>query len=541
MQFFPDPISSGVSALGGIGVNTGAVGQVYAKANDFLESFNSELAAAGVSPVVDPNAEPGLPRGFRAIQRDISATLNNEDVTSIIDKLRKRGVADSALSGIEDLLNGNASPTIGNVMGAIRGKGRRTGDMTDEELDVLNAALQKLQLSPEEMDEFMQHMQEGRGMEGMQLLKGKLAHLGQGAFGLSEAEAHSLARALDLSENAMKKLSALFGGSEEGKSLEELLGPMTEDLATTRAELEKLAAEFKDTINATLREKRLREQNAPVADARGSQLTERAERRMRDDLSAKAVGLGKTPKELEEEEIALADEQAAYHHEQRADQERAHRQKTIFAQDSARNGQFSDSDRTPSQAKTDFNSVLPRVDAASGMTMPSQSQGIAPRQNTTTPLAHRQEIYSQVEQGLLRQLADGTRQMTLQLNPVELGQLTLILSVRAGEVKALIRADNPEATAALSDQMAQLKTALEEQGLKVAQLDVETQLPKDTTRDQWDGSDLAQFNKEQEMRERERFQRLAKIRQEAGTTLAQDMQSTDMREEIAASGLHIIA
>ncbi len=123
--------------------------------------------------------------------------------------------------------------------------------------------------------------------------------------------------------------------------------------------------------------------------------------------------------------------------------------------------------------------------------------------------------------------------------------LTLILSVKSGEVKALIRAENPEATAALAGQMDQLRATLEEQGLKVAQLDVETQLPNDTTKEQWTGADMAQYNKEQEMREQARFMRLAKLRRESGTTLAQDMQNEGMREENAASGpqsgLHIIA
>ena len=540
MQFFPDSI--GVSALGGVGIHSGSVDKIIAGANDFLDSFNAELAASGINPIVDAAGETSLPRGFRTIQRDVNAALSNEDITSIIDKLRKRGVKEDALSGIEGLLADGSTPTIGSIMGHIRGKGRATPDLSDEELQTLDSALQKVQLSPEETEEFMQCMQEGRGMDAMRLLKGKLADLGEGSLALTSDEARSLARALDLSENGLQKVAGLFTKSEDGKSLEELLGPITERLATRQAEMEKLAAEFKSTVDAALREKKFRERNEPVADMRGSQLADRAERRMRDDLTAKGIGLGKPAEETREEEAALADEQAAYEQEQHARQERSRDHKTVLAQDLSHGKSSTQPEQAASQAKQDFNPVLHRMDAASGMTMPAHNQAAAPTlPNTATAFTHRQEIYSQVEQGMLRQLADGTRQMTLQLNPAELGQLTLILSVKGGEVRALIRADNPEATAALSDQMNQLRTTLEEQGLKVAQLDVETQLPRDTTREQWDGSDFSQFNKEQELRERERFQRLAKIRRKAGTTLAQDMQSKGMREEIAASGLHIIA
>jgi len=540
MQLFPDSI--GVSALGGIGIHSGSIDKVITKANDFLESLNGELAASGISPIVDPTGEQGLPKGFRTIQRDASAALNNEDIEFILGKLRKRGLEDSALSSIEGLLHGSTVPTIGSIMGAIRGKGRVTSELSDEEMLALNAALQKAQLSPEELEEFMQHMQEGRGLEAMRILKGKLGSLGEGSFALTSDEARSLARALDLSENGLQKVAALFADGAEGKSLEDVLGPITERLASKRSEMEKLAAEFKNTLDATLREKQLRKRSDPVADTRGSQLTDRAERRMRDDLTAKGIGFGKTAEERLEEEASLADEQAAYDKEQHSRREHSREQRTVLAQDISRGALSSESEQAVSRPRQDFNPVLHRMDVASGMTTPSHNQTTnAPLQQTAIHFTHRQEIYTQVEQGMLRQLADGTRQMTLQLNPAELGQLTLVLSVKGGEVRALIRADNPEATAALSDQLSQLKATLEEQGLKVAQLDVETQLPRDTTREHWDGSDLAQFNKEQELRERERFQRLAKIRKEAGTTLAQDMQHMGMREEIAASGLHIIA
>jgi flagellar hook-length control protein FliK len=127
----------------------------------------------------------------------------------------------------------------------------------------------------------------------------------------------------------------------------------------------------------------------------------------------------------------------------------------------------------------------------------------------------------------------------LRLDPAELGQLTIMLTVNKGEVKAIFQADNEVAASALSEQMSQLKATLEEQGLKVADLEVQTKLADDPSRQQWAGSDA--FNREREMREQARMARLARLRQEAGEGLAQDMHNISKQEKIALTGLHIIA
>jgi flagellar hook-length control protein FliK len=542
MQFFPDSLPSfGVSALGGVKPGAKGPGPVPAKVNAFLQALNRELASSGMTPVVDVTAEAGPPKGFRAVTRDVSAALGKEDISRVLEKFRERGIDEAALAGLSGLLNADASPTIGKLMGALKGNGRVTEELTDEESRDLTGAFQKLGLTPEESDELTDLMREGRGFEAARFLKARAAETGESRPGLTAKEAKALARGLDLSENALKKIASLFDEATETKPLGDLLGPIREDMAVRRSETEKIASRFKRVIDETLREKKIRERTEPVADTRGTKLTERAERRMRDDLTAKANGLGKTAEEREDDK-APAEEQAARDGQREySRREGADREKTVSVPDAARERPAADAEKTPSRAREEFRPILSRMDAAPGMTPPAQSQAPATPQNAAAAFAHRREIFSQVEQGLLRQLADGARRMTLQLNPAELGQLTLVISVKGGEVRALIRAENPETTAALSEQMGQLKTALEEQGLKVAQLDVETQLPKDTTREQWTGADTAQFNKEQEMREQARFQRLAKLRRESGTALAHDMQSKGIQEEIAASGLHIIA
>ena len=193
-------------------------------------------------------------------------------------------------------------------------------------------------------------------------------------------------------------------------------------------------------------------------------------------------------------------------------------------------------------AQTDTNkaadSLLSKIIPAGAFTQPVPAQQPAGAEHAAADKNFQQALFSQVEKGMLRELRDGSHHMTLRLDPAELGRLTLQLTVYKGEVKALIRAENPETATALSAQMNQLRASLEEQGLKVAQLDVQTQLKEDPSMQQWDTA--AGHNKEQELREQARFIELSRIRREAGNVLARDMQIAGMREEIAASGLHII-
>lgn len=162
--------------------------------------------------------------------------------------------------------------------------------------------------------------------------------------------------------------------------------------------------------------------------------------------------------------------------------------------------------------------------------------------------AQRQEVLRQVESGMLRSLKNGGKQITLKLNPESLGKVTVMLQVHNKEVRAVIRTENDEVTKSVNDQVHQLRTALEQQGLKVDKLEVQTQLKDDYAAQDWNGHD--QHNKAREHEEMARHMRQsarlrAAARQErelsAAQPLAQEMHFSPSRETISASGLDIIA
>lgn len=85
----------------------------------------------------------------------------------------------------------------------------------------------------------------------------------------------------------------------------------------------------------------------------------------------------------------------------------------------------------------------------------------------------------QLETGILRNVGSDAKQLTLNLSPDELGKLSVTLTVKDKEVRAVISADNPDTAAMLQEQAAKIKQTLEDQGFKVTKLDVQTGLPQD--------------------------------------------------------------
>jgi flagellar hook-length control protein FliK len=149
------------------------------------------------------------------------------------------------------------------------------------------------------------------------------------------------------------------------------------------------------------------------------------------------------------------------------------------------------------------------------------------------------EVYKQVETGAFRNLGQGVKQLVIRLDPEDLGTVSVILQVKGKEVQAVLRASNQEASQALGEQLGQLRSQLEAQGLKVGKLEVQTQLADSQSQSQWQGAE--QHNRYQENRElafsAQRWRNLD--RTDPG--LVRDVQNGIQREKLSQSGLDIFA
>lgn len=157
------------------------------------------------------------------------------------------------------------------------------------------------------------------------------------------------------------------------------------------------------------------------------------------------------------------------------------------------------------------------------------------------------QVASQVEQAMLNAMRDGSKKLELQLTPGDLGTMTLTLTARNGEVSAIIRSERPETAELMTRQLDVLRTNLEQQGIKIDKLEVQTQTGGQQGSDAWQG--MNQHNTQQEEHARreqlDRIRNLGRMRNSSTsenlTHLEQGMQSMSRTAENAAQSLHIVA
>jgi flagellar hook-length control protein FliK len=149
------------------------------------------------------------------------------------------------------------------------------------------------------------------------------------------------------------------------------------------------------------------------------------------------------------------------------------------------------------------------------------------------------KVMKQVTDAAFKNLGQGKKQLTLNLKPEELGAVRVILQVDGKEVNATLRAESAEAAKVISDNVEMLKQSLENQGLKVNKLDVQTGLADNSSQQNWHGEQQHNLAREREAMSRMR-ERMRNLRSADGN-LARNMQNMNTTANTADQGLHVVA
>lgn len=172
----------------------------------------------------------------------------------------------------------------------------------------------------------------------------------------------------------------------------------------------------------------------------------------------------------------------------------------------------------------------------------AQTVGTTPHATVAAP----KQALSQVEQAMLTAMRDGTKKLEIQLNPVDLGTLTLTLTSRNGEVSATIRSERGETADMLTRQLDVLRTNLEQQGVKIDKLEVQNQAA-DNRNSQWDSTQQHNARQEEYARREtlDRLRTLGRVRNNEPISesqlLEQGVQSTMRAAGNAAQSIYIVA
>ncbi|MDR2744991.1 MAG: flagellar hook-length control protein FliK, partial [Desulfovibrio sp.] len=547
----------------------------------------------------NPENTLGIAPGFKSVKDDKSL-LSSEDLKFFEGKLLEKGLDENFLQNFMAVFHTAPElPTIGRINGAVRNAGLEGTFLNDQEKIALGNFVQRLGFSQEESVQMTEAAAEGKGLvilrsleQRMKLLEknadavdnGKSPALPLNGFThISREEAAALVKALNISSGAGENILNRFGEAAElemnQQGFSRLFAEAGNELNAKSAQMIKIRELAPEAVREMLQNAKTAKRAEVNSNNRGDSKTNNSEALIREvallldedenkphaetsdirkpTVLADILDKASTPAKSAKSDLSGANaenapeprvakqpaENAGLNEHTNEKRDASERNNTRHFSDSLRQeaDPFARTAKTPAGSaeagKDSPAAKTPFTGAVFSQFQPEAASGQVRQQLDARN--HQERIYEQLEQGIIKNTAQGSRQIILRLDPPELGRLTLSLSVANGEVRALIRAENGETAQAVSEQLARLKNSLEEQGFKVADLDVQTRTQDQPGMENHDGA--RQRELKEEMEAKAEFLRLAQSRTPEEETLARPMQNSTHPATIAGAGLHLVA
>jgi len=488
--------------------------------------------------------------------------MTQEDYAGLADKLAQAGISKEKLEELGKRIQSPEGMTWGQFMHtvhqAVVEKYIKAEPVSDEDKSKVSSLLDRLGFDSKQTSALTDALANGKTGRAFNVISGKLKELDPSqTLTISAGEMEALANTLKLSDTSKQKLLGLFGSQENLTLTPETMSQM---LGEAKGESLKLLSQIKDAL------KQVKNQVEPFMDKATERdgITQSAINAKVESSHVKTSSLLKEPQNIAapvKEEVkndgsrAASSDKAAESGNQRAEANALHRDGRQPGSQSSGGEKESSQDGKNSHERSwgEFVSKLrsegasqasPDAGAASAQGASahlfSQAQKLAQTADGHIGTTQSSQLLDQVESGILKHLGQGTKQLSLELSPEDLGKLNVILTVKGKEVQAVIRADSPEAEKVLAENMSQLKQALENQGLTVSKLEVRTSLSQDSSLgQQWAGAD--KHNLSQEKREALERMRTSTLLAGGGEGLVHQMQYTGTAVKISQGGLDIVA
>jgi flagellar hook-length control protein FliK len=474
----------------------------------------------------------GRPAGFAAYDESPAAVSGNF-CDFVKEELRRRGVPDAGSDRLDALAASGRPMTVTAVFNALTGRSRAGASLTEDESDTLKGLLTKLGIDADGQADILA-MSDAGNVNGMWKRISAALDGHNNELGISREEFTALLKGLDLSPDNAAALARRFAERESagftGDSLRELLAPAEKELADRALASQNAAREMRAAVDEAMRRAKAGERSEPVDDKRGNRFSEQSEALMQDSVRRRTGA----------DDVADSGRDGGESAEGRRDAEsRADKLLRTDREKSPQNTQGTQSTQTTQRATTAGGDAGRPTSGAFVNALVTGGETVFAGNPQTTARAERYsaEIFSQVESGLLQGAYNGARRLTLQLNPEDLGAVTVILSFHQGELRAGIRTERAESAEILARQLADLKTSLEEQGIKVAELDVRASVSDNSFTGTWEGHE--EHNLLRNAGERDRLLRLARLRREEAPADPIPTASALYREN--GGGLHLVA
>lgn len=509
-------------------------------------------------------------------QKETSASnvrLTESELREAAESLRREGADEEVVLKVEELAGNPGGASVEDVVRAVAQE--EPARLSEEDLTRIEALLHEIDPTGELSGAVLEELRNGRVDNAWGLIKSAVNSLDPSrALTVDKDQLLSLGKALRLPADALSALEKNFFNQESLqvtlKGLNDLLSPVSLHMNRRAESRSKLAEQLESALAPVIKNARKRIEAEQAAAGRKSRDVQYSETMIRDTVTRNGLtrqheaAEGKAAAEAarpEDEKSRLgtvkkngeapnAEKNAAQVAAQTGTERAARHARSGKDADGQHSG-FGEADRrsapaftaqtkeTGKQSGSVWDALLQRLNVqtpASGVnTALHQTSALQTAGRGADSLSSR--VLSQVEQGMLSALRDGSKRLELQLTPETLGTLSVVLTSRKGEVSAVLRPERSETAVLLAQQTEHLRTLLEQQGIKVDKVEVQTQLQDNRNAMSWQG--MEQHNESQERQARttqmERNRRLLRLRGAAGS--AMPARSSVLAEQ----GLHLVA
>lgn len=451
--------------------------------------------------------------------------MTEEDVRNLEEDLKEYGLSEEEIRDLEEQAASEEGLTWGQFVGFLSQKmqGMKGVSLSDEQVKGLTSFLNKLGFDAKGAEKVLNMLRNGDTEKALDTIQQKLAAMGDDAnIKLDKNEIEAFVSAMSLSKEASAKLRELMSKAQDPKGLREAFAGLRDELDRMDSKDARLVRAVSDALKEATAEGK---NQGHAAKHLGADVDMR--QRLAMNERGNNGGMNANTGQKDSRDAAMESfMQPSGEGESEADDFSSWR--SFFSklrEDPAAGGQarLRNAVKTSNEFAATQNSASAKSDTAQTMT----ERTAAPR------------MAKQVENAFIKNLGQGNKQLTVQLNPENLGKLHVVLQSRGDEVRAVIRADNPETARMLTDQLESIRNSLQEQGVKVSRLEVQTGLGGSQDGMNWFGEQGHNMAKNQEEAARLR-DRMRMMRGDADA-LARDVNNPEQRANLTQQGLHVVA
>ena len=608
MQIMPTSTTHGLDGLLASNGNTSV--QAYGTTSfSQMFAKHTEASPAEVTPVISTEAlasqaEKNTTSPFDATTtapygESQSATgvagvrLTDKELKQIRDNLAKQGADQDTLNKVAALFGNPLGVTVESLIKALAGQ--QAARVNEGDLGRIQSLANTLDPSGKLATSLLDNIRNGRTGQAWNDFSQALQQADPSAvFSIDKNEVLSFGKALGLGAGTLNALDKTFMGQDGGQfspqGLQRLFVPAQQEMIGRAASQEKLAQQLETALAPVIRQAQKRLADEESAASKQSRQVQHSKTLIEDSMTQSGLarqGVGPNAADAADQvgnagsarlgkgqssplngvgEASLAsvhginaNQQKDPHNGLFGDHSGQSKDGQSLDKRQGRNGDLhaaTGKTETTDKPASPWDALIQRLSAqglaSATPTAPTaqgqaaaqvlQNPGVLPQQRSRMA----EQVLAQVEQGVLTGFRDGSKTLQLQLNPAELGAMTILLTTRNGEVSATLRPERGETAVMLAQQTDQLKATLEQQGVKVDKVEVQTQLKDNqNSNSSWQGLDQHNASQEQKARsdELERIRRLTRMGRisDSAVELARSARMAPTAMTANVDGLHLVA